>query len=97
MIPNTKKLSDHKRTTWDRHCLLVLQFPNSLQAEIRSSDRFAEVTRGVRQGLDFFSPQVALDFFRHPSTIALSLGFAPSGKHFGSDGISPHANSVLSV
>jgi hypothetical protein len=86
MMPNTPKLSDRKRTAWDRHCLLVLQFPISLQAEIRRSTRLAEVTRGWREGLDLFAPQRALEFFRHPSTIPSSLGFGPPAKDSGREG-----------
>src|ERR1035437_5506370 len=95
MIPNTKKLSVRKRTRWDQHCMLVIQFPISLQAEIRRNARIAELTRGLRQNLERFASRWALDFFRHPSTIAQSLGFDSSGKNSGSQESSQHTNTVL--
>ena len=73
MFKNITPLSDQKPAAWDQHCLLVLQFPISLQSEIRLSARIDGVKLEVRPSRDRSVPNRARDIFRHPSTFSFAI------------------------
>ena len=97
MLTDIHKLSDHKPATWDKHCLLVIQFPISRQSEIQLSARSDGMKLELRQGAGRVAPHWARDFFRHPSTMPFSFSFAPFERDFGRDGTPQLASSVLPI
>ncbi len=73
MFKTNTLLSKNKPVAWDQHCLLVLQFPISLQSEIRLSARFDGVKLELRQSGDRSVPHRTRDIFKHPSTFPFPL------------------------
>ena len=67
MLPNTKTLSPRSPTRWDSHCLLVLQFPISLQSEVRLSARFDGVKLELLRNLSRSAPKRVRNFFLSPA------------------------------
>ena len=95
MLKNIHKLSASPPIKWDKHCLLVIQFPISRQSEIRFSARFDGMKLELRQAAGRLAPHWARDFFRHPSTLPFSFSFAPFERDFGRDGTPQLAGPVL--
>lgn len=73
MFKNISPFSDQEPVAWDKHCLLVLKFPISLQSEIRLSARFDGVKIELRKSGDRPVIPRVRDIFRHPSTFSFPL------------------------
>ena len=73
MFKTISPLSKNKPAAWDKHCLLVLQFPISLQSEIRLSARIDGVKLELRPMRDFAAPRRTRDIFKHPSTFPFPI------------------------
>ena len=97
MSPNTKTHSGHKPTRWDQHCLLVLQFPISLQSEVRLSARFAGVKLELLRNLAGSAPKRARNFFMHPSMFRFPFGFGPAGETVESQETPTRTHSMQAV
>ena len=73
MFKTISPLSKNKPAAWDKHCLLVLQFPISLQSEIRLSARIDGVKLELRSMRDRSAPHRPRDIFKHPSTFSFPM------------------------
>ena len=97
MLPKTTTLSAHPPTRWDQHCLLVLQFPISLQSEVRLSARFDGVKLELLRNLSRSAPKRVRNFFMSPAAFRFPFGFGPAGQTGESQGTPTHIHSIQTV
>ena len=97
MLPNTKTLSVHLPARWDQHCLLVLQFPISLQSEVRLSARFDGLKLELLRNLSRSAPKRVRNFFMSPAAFRFPFGFGPAGQTVESQGKSMLTHAIQPV
>lgn len=97
MLPHAKTRSAPPPARWDQHCLLVLQFPISLQSEVRLSARFEGVKLGLLRNLSRSAPKGVRNAFMSHAAFRFPFAFdaaCPGGESQGTPTLARTAQPV---
>jgi len=97
MLPHAKTLSTHPPARWDQHCLLGLQFPISLQSEVRLSERFGGVKLELLRNLSRSAPKRVRNVFMSYAAFRFPFAFGPAGPGVESQGTPTLARTAQPV